>query len=444
MNDKIDPKLIKRLDNLWLSATRALRARDHVTAVDSLKLILRIDRRNATVHNRLGIVYARTKHYKQSLYHFKKANKYEETDSSHHNLGLLYYEIGKYQPAKHHIETALKLESASLSQRHIALAKVFEKLQDYTNVLKQLNYAMRLEPNQQTQLAYLDAYSRYGTNNRLSKELLEALRRSKVEWSYVILDDYPLLLDALRSSHQALENLVYARTNSRMSQRSENARTLAIAYLHNLGANTFLLNKNYSLASANIARSMFEIYLKIGYGLNQKSNRGFAELEKGTLTSKQNANTRLIKRIPITDPQYQQKISINKKITYTLRSLDRRYVKLKQSPSQREIALILDNGVPAENYRLYEQLYEKGSDIIHAENSSISRSALLSGTRQAGLFIDSYALLKILRNLTQSLGDQYITLPELTRTSTQKYQKETREIKESMSKEFSIPKRRVM
>ncbi len=431
MGDKELQKLMNRLDKLWVIATNAIRARDYGRAIKSLQVILQIDEKNASAHNRLGIVYAKTRDYKQSIYHFKKATKYEKSASSEHNLGLIYYETGQYRKAKKHLEAALQMETLAI--RHVAIAKVLEKLGKDKLALEHLESAMKLEPNRQTQQIYIDAYARYGNSHRkLSEELLEAIQKNNVDWEYEVIDNYPLLIELLQSLHKALQEMVFSRSPTKVSLRDENAKSLMIAYLHNLNACIPLLSRNYSLASANIARSMFEIYLQIGYGTLKRTNVGFAEIERSSLIAKKNANNRLFKKIRPEDDVYQQKVEHNRDLIQLVTSLDKRYKKLDPLPSYREIAVLLDKGYIGENYFLYEQLYEKGSDIIHAERSSISRSIQLSNTRHAGLFMDSYAIINNLINLTLKIGDLYSSVPSLGQSTRAKYQRESKSIKKSL------------
>src|SRR6266404_3303810 len=76
----------------------------------------------------------------------KFANSIEPSASSLHNLGLIYYETENYQKAATAFEQSLLLED-SLAARHIAYAKVQEKIGNDKLVLQELEKATELEPN---------------------------------------------------------------------------------------------------------------------------------------------------------------------------------------------------------------------------------------------------------------------------------------------------------
>lgn len=430
-------KISDKLDRLWSIASDAMRSRNYTRAIKALETILRVDEKNAAAYNRLGIVYAKIGDFDQSIHCFKKANKYERSASSEHNLGLIYFETAQYKKAKKHLDYALKVEP--LATRHVALAKVLEKLGKDDVVLQHLEKAMQLEPSRQTQQIYIDAYARYGGNDKkLSEELLEAIQKNKIDWDYEILDNYPLLIEILQSLHKMLQDLVFERPRIKLSLRDENAKSLMITYLHNLSACIPLLSRNFSLASANLARSMFEIYLQVGFGMLERSNRGFAEIEKSSLVGKMNANNRLFGKIDKDSDLYHQKVEDNRRLHHSIASLDSKYKKLTPTPSYREIAILLDRGILGENYSLYEHLYEKGSDIIHAERTSISRSVQLSNTRHAGLFMDSYEIINNLIDLTIQIGKMYLKSIKHMPTKN-KYQKQLNALEDSLA---TVRKRR--
>ena len=74
---------------------------------------------------------------------------------------LIYYETENYEKAAVAFEQALKLEN-NLAARHVAYAKVQEKLGNDKLMLKELETAAELEPNKET-LSLL--HKGYLTNN---------------------------------------------------------------------------------------------------------------------------------------------------------------------------------------------------------------------------------------------------------------------------------------
>src|SRR5579864_8700467 len=123
----VSRKLGSRLGQLWDIAHEGMRENRFLRAEKALLTILKIDSKNAPAYNRLGILYAKQKEYKDAIDCFEIASSIEPTASSLHNLGLIYYETENYEKAAIAFEQALKLED-SLAARHIAYAKVQEKI----------------------------------------------------------------------------------------------------------------------------------------------------------------------------------------------------------------------------------------------------------------------------------------------------------------------------
>ena len=78
-----------------------------------------------------------------------------------HNLGLIYYETVNYQKSATAFEEALKLEDG-LAARHIAYAKVQEKLGNDKLMLHELEKAAELEPNRESYSLLGKAYESQG------------------------------------------------------------------------------------------------------------------------------------------------------------------------------------------------------------------------------------------------------------------------------------------
>ena len=142
-------KITDRLAKLWDIAHQGMRENRFLRAEKALLTILKIDERNAAAYNRLGILYAKQKEYRDAIDCFEIASSIEPTPSSLHNLGLIYYETENYQKAAIAFEQALKLED-NLAARHVAYAKVQEKLGNEKLFFNALKRAVDLESNQET------------------------------------------------------------------------------------------------------------------------------------------------------------------------------------------------------------------------------------------------------------------------------------------------------
>jgi|TARA_B100001245_G_scaffold232494_1_gene214725 tetratricopeptide (TPR) repeat protein len=163
-------KLAEKLDKLWSIAQESLREKKYLRAEKALLTILRVDARNATAYNRLGILYAKQQAYKDAIECFEIAQSLEPNASSLHNVGLIYYETGDYTKAALAFEQALRIET-DISARHIAYAKVQEKLGNEKKMIESLERAVEIDPIPQTLKFLAEAYERVG-----QAELAEKLR----------------------------------------------------------------------------------------------------------------------------------------------------------------------------------------------------------------------------------------------------------------------------
>src|SRR5215210_8237478 len=141
----VSRKVGDRLGKLWDIAHQGMRENRFLRAEKALLTILKIDEKNAAAYNRLGILYAKQKEYRDAIDCFEIASSIEATASSLHNLGLIYYETENYEKASVAFEQALKLED-NLAARHIAYAKVQEKIGNVKMKLAELIKAAQLEP----------------------------------------------------------------------------------------------------------------------------------------------------------------------------------------------------------------------------------------------------------------------------------------------------------
>ena len=159
--NNVPSKLANRLDRLWEIAQEGLRDKKYLRAEKALLTILRVDERNATAYNRLGILYAKQRAYEDAIECFEIAQSLEPSASSLHNVGLIYYETQRYDKAALAFEQALSLEG-DLAARHVAYAKVQEKLGNVKKTIVAIEKAVELEPNPQSLNILADAYERDG------------------------------------------------------------------------------------------------------------------------------------------------------------------------------------------------------------------------------------------------------------------------------------------
>jgi tetratricopeptide (TPR) repeat protein len=182
----VSRKVGDRLGKLWDIAHQGMRENRFLRAEKALLTILKIDEKNAAAYNRLGILYAKQKEYRDAIDCFEIASSIEATPSSLHNLGLIYYETENYEKAAVAFEQALKLED-NLAARHVAYAKVQEKLGNDKMMFQELERAAELEPNRETYTLLVKAYRTHGMNeeadlieDKLKKLIVPAGRAKRI------------------------------------------------------------------------------------------------------------------------------------------------------------------------------------------------------------------------------------------------------------------------
>lgn len=153
----IPMKISDKMSNLWEIAHDGMKSNRLIRAEKALLTILNIDKKNAAAYNRLGILYAKQKEFKDAIDCFEIASSIEPSASSLHNLGLIYYETENYEKAATAFDQALKLEEG-MAARHIAYAKVQEKLDDQAQVVASLERAVDLEATQESLSLLYRAY----------------------------------------------------------------------------------------------------------------------------------------------------------------------------------------------------------------------------------------------------------------------------------------------
>lgn len=168
-------KLSEKLDQLWGIAQESIRENKYLRAEKALLTILRVDEKNATAYNRLGILYAKQRAYKDAIECFEIAQSLEPSASSLHNVGLIYYETEDYAKAALAFEQALELEN-DLAARYIAYAKVQEKLGHSKKMIAALEKAIELEPIPSTLIVLAEAYETAG-QPELAAELKQKASR---------------------------------------------------------------------------------------------------------------------------------------------------------------------------------------------------------------------------------------------------------------------------
>lgn len=170
-------KYASKLGQLWRIEQSAFRTKKYAKAEKALLLILRIDERNATAYNRLGMLFAKQRNFDDAIECFEIAQSLSPSASSFHNVGLVYMETGNLEKAALAFENAMKLEPNS-AFRHISYAQILEKLGNKKSMIEELEKAVELEPTPQVLRILAQAYDE---DDR--KQLARSLRSRATELS---------------------------------------------------------------------------------------------------------------------------------------------------------------------------------------------------------------------------------------------------------------------
>ena len=89
--DEAEARKTPQIKKLWSLAQTAIRERKPVKAEKALLTILKFDEKNAAAYNRLGILYAKEKHYKEAVECFEIAQSLDNNASMILFVGLIYF-----------------------------------------------------------------------------------------------------------------------------------------------------------------------------------------------------------------------------------------------------------------------------------------------------------------------------------------------------------------
>ncbi|MCQ2571161.1 MAG: tetratricopeptide repeat protein [Candidatus Saccharibacteria bacterium] len=171
-----------QIKKLWGLAQSAMRERKPMKAEKALLTILKFDEKNAAAYNRLGILYAKEKHFKEAVECFEIAQSLDNNASSLHNVGLIYFETGKYEKAAMAFSQAIEIEGDQPG-RYIAYAKALEKLGNRSKAIEALETAYSLNPSTVVLRHILEIYENAGDTESAEhvRERIEQLQLEKAE-----------------------------------------------------------------------------------------------------------------------------------------------------------------------------------------------------------------------------------------------------------------------
>ena len=169
-----------RTKRLWTIAQNAMQERKPVRAEKALLSILKFDERNAAAYNRLGIIYAKEKHYEEAIECFEIAQSLDNNASSLHNVGLIYYETQNYEKAAQAFKHAIEIDGGE-SARHIAYAKALEKMGKRNKAVEALENAYELKQDTSVLKHLLELYTNDNDeeNIKITQERIRKLEAQK-------------------------------------------------------------------------------------------------------------------------------------------------------------------------------------------------------------------------------------------------------------------------
>ena len=158
-DDEPEIRKAPQMRKLWTIARTAMKERKPLKAEKALLTILKFDQRNAAAYNRLGIIYAKERKYKEAIECFEIAQSLDNNASSLHNVGLIYLETQNYEKAAMAFKQAIELEG-DIPARYIAHAKAEENLGNRKKAIESLEIAYDLSPSTITLRHILEVYER--------------------------------------------------------------------------------------------------------------------------------------------------------------------------------------------------------------------------------------------------------------------------------------------
>lgn len=110
---------------------------------------------DATLYNKLGLVYLENKGFKNAKSALHQALKLEpENDTFYNNLGLLYYEMGRYDDAIEAYERSIDIND-KIASRLVNLGLAYFMNKKYRKAADQYERAIILDPRNETYIELL-------------------------------------------------------------------------------------------------------------------------------------------------------------------------------------------------------------------------------------------------------------------------------------------------
>lgn len=119
--------------------------------------VLKLDHKNVTAYNHLGIIYSTQKNLADAIECFQIASRIRPAGATFQNLAMAYYENRNYVKSIAAFEKAIMFEPSA--QRYVGLSKAALKLKNPATSIQALEQAAKLEPTKRILQLLANAYT---------------------------------------------------------------------------------------------------------------------------------------------------------------------------------------------------------------------------------------------------------------------------------------------
>lgn len=153
VSDSTRHKKSSKTNNLREEADEHFEKGELKKAESAYVKLLKQEPQDATLYNKLGLVYLENKDYKYAKSALAQALKLEpENDTFYNNLGLLYYETGRYSDAIEAYKQSIDIND-KIASRLVNLGLAYFMNKKYRKAADQYERAIILDPRNET---YID------------------------------------------------------------------------------------------------------------------------------------------------------------------------------------------------------------------------------------------------------------------------------------------------
>lgn len=173
VRDITTPKQTQSIKRLWKYADDAIARQRYQPAEKALLKILKIDPKNTSAYNRLGLVYVRMDRTEDAVACFDIASSLAPSVASLYNLGIAEFQNGNMEAASSALEKVIDLEPTP--KRLLVFAKVQQRLGNHKRVVDTVKRVVDEDPSQRN-LEYLAESYEAAKQYKKAEEVRERLQ----------------------------------------------------------------------------------------------------------------------------------------------------------------------------------------------------------------------------------------------------------------------------